>query len=467
MAWLVHRGAEPMQFHSQSGQDRYVFESFFRNRRDGVFVEIGAYDGEKFSNTKFFEDTLGWSGLLVEPLPSAFERLKKSRRAACVRCAVSDYEGEGEFLDVDVAVDDKMLSGLVQNYDERHLARIARVKKDGRTIKTPVRTLGALLHEHAITKVDYCSIDTEGSELKILEAFDFSRFDVKVFSVENNYKDPRIGELLEKRGYDLAHVFEGFDELYVKKDTVRVPKTTVFCAVWHKDPNRAELLRGHSRTLDAQTYPIERIYVFDGNDTPPADLPGRALVLREPADIYEAWNLAIAAARTPYVMNLNLDDRLAPDAVERLECTLENEGAALVGGDWRICYDQASTDATTKCVEATELPYEPAWPPKPGSSTRLGSGTGERGTMGPATLWRTEAHRFFPRYPHRFGDGTSIRTIGDAVWWMLLDKVANQKLTRLAAIVGNYHSHPGEQAEFRSPAAPEEEHLKRVGITVI
>jgi FkbM family methyltransferase len=456
-----------VKYYSQAGQDAFVYETFFRGKGPGVFVDVGAYDGEKFSNTKFFEETLGWTGLCIEPLPAAFERLQARRKAPAVACAVSDYCGEGDFLDVDVMVDEKMLSGLVDNYDPRHLQRIARVRQGERRRRTPVKTLAALLDEHGIKEVDYCSIDTEGSELKILQAFDFDRFDVKIFDVENNYHDPKIGELLAAHGYERVHVFEGFDELYARKGLARAAKTTVFCAVWHGDPGRAELLRGHARTLDRQSRPVERVYVFDGGDTPPAGLEGQVIVAREPLTIYEAWNLAISAVRTPYIMNLNLDDRLAPDAVEKLESTLEREGATIVGGDWRVCYDQASTDATSPCAEAGAVPFVGEWPPPAGTVTRLGSGTGQRSTLGPATLWRTDAHRLFPRFPHRFGDGSPIRVIGDAVFWLLLANVAKKKVTRLPAIVGNYHSHPESQAEFRASSADEERKLEQVGIAVV
>ena len=47
-----------MKFYSQSGQDRFLLENFFRGKRGGVFVDVGAYDGETYSNTLFFEKTM-------------------------------------------------------------------------------------------------------------------------------------------------------------------------------------------------------------------------------------------------------------------------------------------------------------------------------------------------------------------------------------------------------------------------
>ena len=228
-------------------------------------------------------------------------------------------------------------------------------------------------------------------------------------------------------------------------------EVTVICAVWHKDPNRAALIRGHAANLRRQTVAIDSVYVFDGGDVAPGDLEAETISAKTPLSIYQAWNLALAAARTPFVMNLNLDDRLAPDAIEKLLTAIKDSQSMLVGGDWRICYTQAETDdVDNRCVPARDLPFSPTWPPSPGIKTRLGSGTGERGTYGPATLWRMSAHAKIPRYPWRFTDGSLLNVIGDSVFWSILQHL-DAPLTRLPIVIGNYHSHPSDQAEFRWP----------------
>ena len=228
-------------------------------------------------------------------------------------------------------------------------------------------------------------------------------------------------------------------------------KTTVFCAVYSKDPDREVLIQEHLSNLRSQTVPVEPIYVFEDGDPVAQSLLGvRSFTANLPLTIYEAWNLAVAMARTPYLMNLNLDDRLYNDAVERFESHIESTKADLVGGDWKVCFSQQETNAVaTQCFSVTELPHHPQWPPISGRTVRLGSGTGERGTYGPATLWRASAHVGFPRYPYRTSDGMMIRSVGDAVWWTLLRNVLSKHITRLPMVVGNYHSHPVDQAEFR------------------
>ena len=61
------------RYFSQAGQDRYLNERIFRNKRDGTFVEIGGYDGWTGSNCVFFEKVLGWTGLVVEASPQLVE----------------------------------------------------------------------------------------------------------------------------------------------------------------------------------------------------------------------------------------------------------------------------------------------------------------------------------------------------------------------------------------------------------
>ena len=49
-----------------------IIDAYLGQRRDGFFVEAGAWDGEYLSNTKFFEKERNWTGLLVEPNKAAF-----------------------------------------------------------------------------------------------------------------------------------------------------------------------------------------------------------------------------------------------------------------------------------------------------------------------------------------------------------------------------------------------------------
>src|SRR5579871_3123754 len=391
-----------MKFYSRDRLDQFLFVNFFRGKRDGVFVDAGAsVEGETDSNSLSFEHFMGWSGLCIVPRSEVFAKFAAQRKCRCEQAPAAD--------------------------------------------------LASLLDKHSLTKVDYCSVDAPGGEIELLSKLDLKRTPVSVFSVRSRDPDGNITRWMRDRGYAYFASFER-DLVYTSPDCVRLPRTSVFCAVWHGDADRHRLLEGHAENLAKQTVPVEPIYVFDGRDEPPASLRGRKVVVHEDMSIYQAWNVALSMVSTPFVMNLNLDDRLAIDAVENLERALMTHDAALVGGDWKICYSQGDTDAVQKCYPASELPFVNQWPLQPGTHTRLGSGAGERGTLGPATLWRMDAHVGLPRYPWRFPDGTLIKVIGDMCWWTLLMQQSKKKIVRLADIIGHYHSHPGEQAEFRGPS---------------
>jgi FkbM family methyltransferase len=206
-----------MRSFSQHGQDAFVYETFFkRDNANGFFVDVGAYDGVTFSNSLFFERHLGWSGICIEPLPAAFEKLRECRRAICLNCAVADQEGIGEFVDVDMPNFEKMYSGLRAEYDPRHIQILKTYATNARLIEVRLRRLAAILDENHVRKIDYLSIDTEGGELKILKSINLKSYNVRVISVENNYQDPAISNYLLGLGYRLIKIFQGFDEVYSK-----------------------------------------------------------------------------------------------------------------------------------------------------------------------------------------------------------------------------------------------------------
>jgi len=68
-----------MYVYSQCGEDLFLYNTFFKNKQNGTYIELGALDGNLYSNTKFFEEQFGWKGILIEPHPNKFELLQKNR----------------------------------------------------------------------------------------------------------------------------------------------------------------------------------------------------------------------------------------------------------------------------------------------------------------------------------------------------------------------------------------------------
>lgn len=208
-------------YKSQAGQDKFIYECFFQNKKDGFFLDIGAHDGMSFSNTYFFEKDLGWKGICFEPLPHLFAKLKECRDCVCINACVSSQEGTVPFLHLDSC--DEMLSGMCGTYDGRQLQivmnDIASLGGECKVLQLPSVNINKVLKEHQVTHVDFLSLDTEGSELEILKSIDFSQVTIDVITVENNFSESHVQEFLEARGYMLItrlHV----DDVYIRSDFI-------------------------------------------------------------------------------------------------------------------------------------------------------------------------------------------------------------------------------------------------------
>ncbi len=192
-----------MKFYSQHKQDEYIFRNFFPEKRNGVFIDIGASDGIDLSNSYFFEKELGWSGICIEPQKFFFDDLHKNRACVCVEGCIADFNGEGIFLQIEGYA--RMLSGLVNKYDSRWLGIIDNaIKTNGgskKEIEVNCYVLNDLLNKNNISNIDLCSIDVEGGELDILKTIDFNKFNFDVFTIENNYGGSEIKDFLEKKGF--------------------------------------------------------------------------------------------------------------------------------------------------------------------------------------------------------------------------------------------------------------------------
>ena len=165
--------------HSQLGQDLWVLDRT-GNKRNGFFVEAGVCDGMELSNTLLLEQDYAWTGICCEPNPAYFSDLEKNR--SCSLDAGVLYDEDGVVIDFYTAGP----AGGTKADFQQEPARKSR-RESAQVVKAKTIKLNTLLEKHqAPHQIDYISLDTEGSELRILSAFDFRRWEVKIFSVEHN-----------------------------------------------------------------------------------------------------------------------------------------------------------------------------------------------------------------------------------------------------------------------------------------
>ena len=184
-------------YYSQSWEDSALYQQYFSSPQlcNGTYVEIGALDGVKYSNTKFFEDTLDWSGVLIEAQPHNAEKLAKNRpHSAVVQEAVcAENETSVTFAG------NGAVGGVVSEMTAEHKKRWLRNNKE---VSVPCRPIGRMLREANIKAVDFFVLDVEGAELAVLRTMDWT-IPVGVFVVEmgRGQRDQVVIDLLLKHGY--------------------------------------------------------------------------------------------------------------------------------------------------------------------------------------------------------------------------------------------------------------------------
>jgi FkbM family methyltransferase len=190
------------QSYSQFGQDKLI-ASLFDHKRGGTFIEIGAFDGETFSNTAMLERSYGWRGICVEPLPSAFAALRKSRTAISVNAAAGASDGKLRFEEIDGY--GAMLSGSADTRPPAHNARVVREQQhhgfERRMIEVDKVRAADLLRKHGMPTVDFASIDVEGAEMECLKGLLDPDITVRAIAIENNYGEREVADFLSERGY--------------------------------------------------------------------------------------------------------------------------------------------------------------------------------------------------------------------------------------------------------------------------
>ncbi len=202
---------------SQLGQDLLLDRCIFPGQDSGFFADVGAHDGLSMSNSYVLESKRDWSGVLIEPNPDVFSKLNGRRKSTCLNCAVSDKEGEAEFTVLTGY--SQMLSGLTSNYAGEHRDRIARellsFGGESRVIRVQQRRLQSILDDLGIVDLELLLIDTEGSEMAVLQGIDFSRVRIGIIVVEENYAAEQPGEFLVRHGFS-RRIRLGWDSVYVR-----------------------------------------------------------------------------------------------------------------------------------------------------------------------------------------------------------------------------------------------------------
>jgi FkbM family methyltransferase len=188
--------------------DRRI-SSFYRDDTSPkFFVEIGANDGISQSNTKYLELYGNWRGILIEPIPSVFQKLKKNRSAknyfensACCSFEYSSNEMSLIYANLmSITLDGQ--SDIVDRREHAEIGATTLNSGDETYLLTvPALTMNSILNSNKAPKrINFLSLDVEGSELEVLKGIDFSEFTIEYICVESRNFD-LIDSYLVQKGY--------------------------------------------------------------------------------------------------------------------------------------------------------------------------------------------------------------------------------------------------------------------------
>lgn len=172
--------------YSQNEEEKVILDYF--KGYVGTFADLGSNDGITFSNVRALAER-GWSGVMIEPDPEAFERLEKLyleyRGLYTYNYAISDYNGK-KILQKSSSLLKNGDTGLVSTFNASEMERFKSVV-NYTPIEVQCYTWRTALNRWAIQEFEFISIDCESEELKFLPDMDLTK--TELICLEHNGKN--------------------------------------------------------------------------------------------------------------------------------------------------------------------------------------------------------------------------------------------------------------------------------------
>ncbi len=190
------------KFHSELQEELFI-SNYFNYKRHGYVLDIGSADGITASNSFKLINEYDWSGLLIEACPKHESNLK---------ILYDDIEEVSYFLG---AVDQNKKETTLYEVVEREIG-LTNIIGESHTRNQEFITytvncldINSILNQYSVPKfIDFVSLDIEGSEGHVLYNWDFKKYKVSLWCVEEN--DFSYEDFFISNGYKKIAIPEKF-----------------------------------------------------------------------------------------------------------------------------------------------------------------------------------------------------------------------------------------------------------------
>jgi FkbM family methyltransferase len=212
-------------YYGQSEQDRFIHEKYFLDKRNGISIECGAFDGVMESATYFFEESMGWSAINIEASPPIYNMLDSNRKKSInINKGRSNKKGNLIFNHAIHPQHGVKFGNGSFNHKESHIdiLKMENCTFESYEVETiPYRDLIDVIMDQNFNgrTVDLFVLDVEGFEVEVLDGMVGSKYLPNIFCIEY----PHVGlDKLQEILVDLGYRFDTINETnayFIKNDT--------------------------------------------------------------------------------------------------------------------------------------------------------------------------------------------------------------------------------------------------------
>jgi|TARA_B110000211_G_C13941470_1_gene491866 FkbM family methyltransferase len=214
--YVRHKALKKRNTYSQNQEDLFI-NNYFKEKNNGFYIDIGCYHPIKYSNTALLYNR-GWRGINIDMNQTSIDLFNIFRKRDKNICAAISNQNKKAVMYFDHLF--SPINTLDKNFSNIASKKISFNHHTEKKIYTQKFNEVIQKHNINIKQIDFINIDVEAHDLEVLEGIDLSIFNAKMICIEiannqNNIKDKKLSDYLNKYNYDLIKTvgLNGFFEL--------------------------------------------------------------------------------------------------------------------------------------------------------------------------------------------------------------------------------------------------------------